>query len=423
MCAIIGYCGKKETFNKEFFEKLVKNAGDRGRDGHRVEHYELCGGYIAALGAWRARPVHEVEHAKIQPYDGVVHNGTIANAEQLGLKEGQVDSEILPTVLNRKTLTHFARSLKHVIGSYAIAAKTPCTVLVATNYKPIHYYAPNETDVYFASMERHFHNLLPFGVRPAIVEPYTAMDLRKKGTIILPRSEGEPPTALVTASAGLDSTVALADIIAKKYQPGLLYFRYGCRAEAQELKAVEAIAEWYNIPFHTLKINYDQMKGTSGIMTRDRAISGKEGMEFAHEWVPARNLVLLANATAFAEANGYHYITLGNNIDEGGSFPDNEEQFTYLFDKVLDYAVKANYKLRLITPLGHLTKIEIVKRGIALKAPFHLTHSCYQGNKAACGKCASCLFRLKAFQANKRIDPIKYKSLPTTDFWKDCKPL
>jgi 7-cyano-7-deazaguanine synthase len=165
------------------------------------------------------------------------------------------------------------------------------------------------------------------------------------------------------------------------------------------------------------------MKGDSGIMAIHKEIAGAEGMEFAHEWVPARNLVLLANATAFAEANGYHYIALGNNIDEGGSFPDNEEQFTYLFDKVLDYAVKANYKLRLVTPLGHLTKIEIVKRGIELKAPLHLTHSCYHGESLACGKCASCLFRLKAFQANHRLDPVKYRNLPDKDFWNNCEPL
>jgi 7-cyano-7-deazaguanine synthase len=418
MCSIYGAIGK--NLDPKFLEKLRMNAGDRGRDGGRLERYDLEDGYTAYLGAWRARPVHEVANGKLPPYDGVVHNGVIANAESLGLKEGQIDSEILPEILDRRSVTYFAKSLNQIKGSFAIACQTDNTILAAVNYKPLYYWSPNETDVYFSSMERHFHALLPFGVRPAVVEPYSAIDFRKKDIKILPRSEGEPPTALVTASAGLDSTVALADMISKKYQPSLLYFRYGCRAEYKELKAVEAIAKWYGIPFFTMKLDYDQMRGESAIMSKngEKEIAGVEGMEFAFENVPARNLVLLANATAFAEANGYHYLTLGNNIDEGGSYPDNEEEFTHLLDNVLNYAVKANYKLRIVTPLGHLTKIEIVKKGIKLKVPFHLTYSCYTSD-GPCGKCSSCLFRIKAFKSLGYADPLKYKSLPH-DFWEDC---
>lgn len=417
MCSIYGAIGK--NLDRSILEKLRKNAGDRGRDGGDMKSYELDGVW-GVLGSWRARPVHEVATGKQQPYDGVVHNGVIANAEALGLKEGQIDSEILPTVLDRSDLNSFARSLSQIRGSFAIACKTESTILAAVNYKPLYYWA-TESGVYFSSMERHFKGIMPFGVRPAVVEPYSAIDFRSKEIKILPRSEGEPPTALITMSAGLDSTVALAEMIHKKYQPGLLHFRYGCRAEVKEYEAIKELSKWYDIPYYEMELDYNQMKGDSAIMSKDKQIAGAEGMEFAFENVPARNLVILANATAFAEANGYHYLTLGNNIDEGGSYPDNEEEFTHLFDNLLNYAVKANYKLRLITPLGHLTKIEIVKRGIELKVPFHLTYSCYS-HEGPCGKCSSCLFRLKAFQSLGYIDPLNYKNLPE-DFWKDCKQL
>lgn len=407
MCAIFGAISR--NLDTEILKKLRENASDRGRDGGRMEFYELSDNFGAALGNWRAAPIHEIANGRLQPYDGVVHNGTIANDVKLGRQEGEIDSEVLPRVLKRTNIREFQRSLKQIIGSYAIACKTEDSIFLATNYKPIHYWSPNGEDVYFSSMERHFNGIVPFGTRPAVVEPYTCIDLRTKEVIMIPRSEGDPAKALMIMSSGLDSTVALAFLMDQKYEAGCLYFKYGARTEDIEWRHAKEIAEYYDIPFYTVTLDYKQMKGTSTIMTSEGDVSENSGMEFASEWVPARNLVMLANATAFAEANGYHYIALGNNLEEAGSHPDNEEQFTFLFDKVLDYAVNLNYKLRLISPLGHLMKTEIVKLGMQLRAPLHLSYSCYNGGEKHCGKCGSCKFRMGAFKRAGFIDPVDYE--------------
>ncbi len=423
MCAILGYIGKKDNFSQKLFDKLRQNASDRGRDGGRVEYYDLKDGYYGALSNWRAAPTHEVQNGRLQPYNMLVHNGTIANDKYLGAQPGEIDSEVLPRVLNRNSLAEFQRSIKQIVGSFAIAcvSKDKSTIYASVNYKPIHYWSPNGEDVYFSSMERHFNGLIPFGVRPAVVDPYTCIDFKSKQVLILPRSEGDPPDALMVMSAGLDSTVAIADLLEKKYNVGLLHFNYGCRSEEIERNAVNQIAEYYDLSLNTITLDYSKMKGTSSIMSKEGRIGDLSGMELAHEWVPARNLVMLANAAAFAEANKYHYIAIGNNLEEAGSHGDNEEQFTYLFDKVLDYAVNVNYKLRLISPLGNLMKTEIVKKGIELSVPFDLSYSCYSGNKKHCGRCGSCTFRLNAFKRAGVIDPVEYEQLPNTNFWEKCK--
>ena len=427
MCAIYGFFGFRKNFDAVLFDKLRQNAGDRGRDGHGEQLYDLTGDLMGIIGLWRGAPTHELQFARKPPYDGIVLNGTIVNDKYLGIQPGEIDSEVLPRVLNRNSLADFQHSLKQIIGSFAIAchSKDMSTIYAAVNYKPLHYWSPNSNDVYFSSMERHFNGIVPFGSRPVALDPYTCIDFRTKQTLILPRSEGAPPTALMIMSAGLDSTVALADLIHKKYKVSCLYFKYGCRTEDIEFRHAKNIAEYYDIPFYTVTLNYDQMKGKSSIMTNEGNIGKLSGMEYAHQWVPARNLVMLANATAFAEANGYHYIALGNNLEESGSHPDNEEQFTHLFDKTLDYAVNLNYKLRLVSPLGHLMKTEIVKRGIELYAPFRLSYSCYNGKEKHCGRCGSCMFRLNAFKRAGYIDPVeytdsRYEELPSVNFWEGC---
>lgn len=412
MCSIFGAFGKNVDIN--ILSQLRKNAGDRGRDGGRMEGYVLEGGYQCYLGNWRATPTTELQNARLQPYDGLVHNGTIANDKELGGRDGEIDSEVLARVLDRTDFWSLKSSLETVIGSYAIACHNGKSVFLACNYKPIYCWSPDRKTFYFSSMSRHFKNILPVGQEAFQIPPYLVVDLRlvvenQFSWAEIPRRNAK--RAVVIASSGLDSTTVAWKLKSEGYEVHLLHFQYGCLAETREKDAVARIAEALGATFTVIPIPYTQMAGKAAIMQNDseNVVCDIQGAEYAHEWVPARNLVMLSIAAAFSESSGYHIIALGSNLEESGAYPDNEEQFTYLFDKILDYAVQNGYELRLVTPVGNLMKHEIVKMGLELGVPYELTWSCYRNGERHCGTCGPCYMRQKAFQRNNKIDPVEYE--------------
>lgn len=402
MCSIFGAVG---PYDRRSLQQISDFAKDRGRDGGRYLEYDLANGDKAAIGNWRATPTTESADTDPQPYDGVVHNGTIANDRELGNPEGVIDSRVLPAVLDRSSIYGMAQSLTRIKGSYAIAAVSDNTVYLACNYKPLYYYRDRKGAVYFSSMERHLRCVCEPGTRPAKLEPYSVIDLATFNVVYLPRKRTNK--TLVICSAGLDSTVVAAQMIAQGRDVSLLHYRYGCQAGTREERAVTAIARALNTPLYFLDLDYSKYRGTSPLFGKAEDIaSGIAGSEYAHEWVPARNLVMLANAVAFAEANGFDAIALGNNLEESGAYPDNEEEFTHLLDGALDYAVQEGGRVRLLAPVGHLMKHEIVALGKSVNAPLHLTWSCYRGGEHHCGECGPCYMRKTAFYRNGLIDPV-----------------
>lgn len=401
MCSIYGALGQ---IDERAFAVLRAAARDRGRDGGGLRHYRLLDGRDAWLGNWRAAPTTEQPHVPPQPYEGVLHNGTIANDRALGNEEGAVDSQIIPKVIDRSSVKALADSLSHLQGSYALAVLSRGTVYLATNYKPLCYYDDGAC-VYFSSMERHLKGIIPFGRRPSKLTPYSVLDLTTHEEIALPRRLSRK--ALVIASAGLDSTVAAWKLKADGYAVTLLHFLYGCRAERREQERIKAIAEALGADCVFVPLDYRAYAGRSPLLnTEDTIAGGLTGAEFAYEWVPARNLLMIAHAVAYAEAHGFGVVALGNNLEESGSYPDNEEEFTTLLDGVLDYAVGNGVEVRLRAPVGNLMKHEIAALGVALGAPLHLTWSCYSGGEQHCGQCGPCFMRREAFSRQGLTDPV-----------------
>ena len=117
---------------------------------------------------------------------------------------------------------------------------------------------------------------------------------------------------------------------------------------------------------------------------------------------------MLSIATAYAESNGFDYIVLGNNLEEAGSYPDNEPEFIRRFNEILPFAVGDGKKVRVLMPVGDLMKHEIVALGKEVNAPMHLTWSCYKNEKLHCGKCGPCFMRMTAFEINDFNEVIEY---------------
>ena len=142
--------------------------------------------------------------------------------------------------------------------------------------------------------------------------------------------------------------------------------------------------------------------------TGDTIADGEAGAEYAFEWVPARNLIMLSVATGIAEAHGFGTLALGNNMEEAGAYPDNEQEFIRLLNDVMPYATADSKRVNIEMPVGAFVKHEIVKYGNEVNAPIGLSWSCYNDGEVHCGKCGPCYMRRHAHEMHNLVDPTQY---------------
>lgn len=405
MCTICG-----GTKLNEHFLAIFQNSLDRGRDYSNVFYRK---------GSWicnhRAVPTTEIENAEFnQPFGTdykIVHNGTVSNDKELGNPEGMIDSYIFSKVLDFTNITTIRDSLSKIIGSYALGIMKPDgNFYIACNYKPIFYTYDNENNFYFSSYKHHL-NMFDNVKR---LSPYTIMDSETREVIELPRQVFD--RALVIASAGLDSTAVAAYACATHKEVTLLHYNYGCLAETPELIRIKKIQEslnntYGNCSLYVMDLDLKFMAHASTLLNGEGVITeGIAGSEYAHEWVPARNLIMMSMAVGYAEANDFSYVYLGTNLEEGGAYADNEQQFIQDFNNCLYGAVQNGKYVEIRTPVGNLMKHEIVPFGLKYKAPFEHTWSCYRNGDKACGHCGPCFMRRTAFERNGLVDPIEYEN-------------
>jgi 7-cyano-7-deazaguanine synthase len=112
---------------------------------------------------------------------------------------------------------------------------------------------------------------------------------------------------------------------------------------------------------------------------------------------------------SWAEVIGAHKIYIGAVEEDSSGYPDCREVFYQAFNKVIETGTKPETRAEIVTPLIHMNKTAIVKKGAELGAPLHLTWSCYQNSEKACGRCESCVLRLKGFSGAGIKDPIPYE--------------
>jgi 7-cyano-7-deazaguanine synthase len=117
---------------------------------------------------------------------------------------------------------------------------------------------------------------------------------------------------------------------------------------------------------------------------------------------------MLAIATSWAEVLGANSIYIGAVAEDSSGYPDCRPEFYKAFEKTIAVGTKPETNIKIITPIIQLSKAEIVKKGLELKAPLHLSWSCYRSENLACGTCDSCALRLRGFANAGEIDPIVY---------------
>ena len=221
--------------------------------------------------------------------------------------------------------------------------------------------------------------------------------------------------AVVLASGGLDSTVTAAMAKQEGCQLFFLTIAYGQR-HAVEVDRARQVAAALGVANH-LVMNLDLHAIGGSALTGQTAVpkdrGGKERRKsIPVTYVPGRNLIFLSIAAAHAEVVGASFIYFGANVLDYSGYPDCRPEFIRAFEAAVMKATKAGMEgnpLHVKAPLLMLRKAEIIRRGIELHVPFHLTHSCYDPvGDQACGRCDSCLIRLEGFAKAGVVDPIAY---------------
>ncbi len=216
----------------------------------------------------------------------------------------------------------------------------------------------------------------------------------------------------------MDSTVCAA-LAARDFDAYGLHFSYGQRTESRELAAARAVAQ--SVGFKDLmELRTDLFRRIGGSALTDTSIPVPEtvfgvpeegahrtGAEVPVTYVPFRNAHFLAAAVSWAEVLGARTVLIGAVEQDSSGYPDCRPAFYDAFNALVASGTRDG-TIRVETPLIRLRKYEIVRLGVELGAPFHISWSCYAGEAEACGVCESCALRLRAFAEAGVPDPIPY---------------
>jgi len=222
---------------------------------------------------------------------------------------------------------------------------------------------------------------------------------------------------VVLLSGGLDSATALAVALAEGFEVYAMSFRYGQR-HAVELESARRIAEAYALEKH-LVVDIDlRAIGGSALTDQIEVPKRRSSLEMSSAipvtYVPARNTIFLSFALAWAERLSAQDIFIGVNALDYSGYPDCRPEYIEAFENMANLAtregVEGRMRLKINTPLIAMTKAEIIKTGIKLGVDYSLTHSCYDPgvDGLACGRCDSCLLRLRGFAEAGTADPLRY---------------
>jgi len=463
MCSIFGVIIKDvEKFKRSRnFEQIFKLSRARGMDANGIVHIDMkregflkiinvdmndfsaidniiknrCNDGDMFMGNCRAVPTTEImcgdDMNDYSPFisnsrDTVIaFNGIISNDDELCRAfdlhpQSKIDTSVICELVDKVGVDE---TIGHLDSGFALSiwnVDDPRTLVLVNNFKPIYIYE-NDEAIYYSSLEEYLSPLFKSTInKPLEVGPYEMIRLTSAGVSgrmsLIPEVNTKDQKCLVIASAGLDSTTVIG-IQKLKYQTvDLLHFTYGCKAESRELDRIKKIAQYYNCKLHIINMTslYKNIGGSTLLDPDSKIASGIKGTEKAMEWVPARNTVMLSVAIAFTESHKYDVISTGVNLEESGSYSDNEENFFIKFNKLMGNVTNMGNHVIIENPLKNCMKHDIVRIGLRLKVPYHLTWSCYESGSDGksdkgthiCGNCGPCYMRRIAFERNGKVDPL-----------------
>ncbi|NMB66258.1 MAG: 7-cyano-7-deazaguanine synthase QueC [Spirochaetes bacterium] len=220
---------------------------------------------------------------------------------------------------------------------------------------------------------------------------------------------------VVLLSGGLDSATAAVVAKSREFSLFALTFVYGQRHDV-EVEFARKLANFLRVASHeVINLPDSLFKSSSLIRTSGKEILNYHTDSIPTTYVPARNIVFLSMALAYAETINATHIFIGVNAVDYSGYPDCRPEFIEAFQKVVQMGTKSGIKgnpIIIETPLINLTKGEIIKLGISLGMDYSLTSSCYnpQIDGTPCGVCDSCRIRQKGFSEAGIPDPALHRN-------------
>ena len=225
--------------------------------------------------------------------------------------------------------------------------------------------------------------------------------------------------AIVLFSGGLDSTTCLAMVIDKYGKENViaLSLYYG-QKHSKELECAKKISKHYGVKHIKFDVSKIFESSNCSLLTDsteripeksyDEQLKETNGQPVT-TYVPFRNGLFLSIAASIAISNDCQEIYYAAHKDDaaGNAYPDCSADFNKTISKAI--FIGSGNAVNVKAPFISINKADIVKQGLSLKVPYEMTWSCYNGKEKPCGKCGTCIDRIKAFELNGVKDPLEYE--------------
>ena len=218
--------------------------------------------------------------------------------------------------------------------------------------------------------------------------------------------------AVLIYSGGMDSYTLLNQVIhdgLKSEELACLTFDYG-QKHNKEIVYAKNVCNELGITHKVIDItSINSLLGGSSLTDNIAIPEGHyEEDSMQSTVVPNRNMILLSLAVAYAVSLEADTVYYGAHSGDHAIYPDCRPEFVKKMDDVCRIA---NYQsVAINTPFLHDSKIEILRKGLALGLDYSKSWTCYNGRVEACGKCGACVERLEAFSENGKVDPLNYEN-------------
>lgn len=216
--------------------------------------------------------------------------------------------------------------------------------------------------------------------------------------------------SVVVLSGGMDSTVALAQTVAKYTANNVetITFNYGSKHNDRENLSAIKVSDHYGVKNTIVRLPFINELFKSDLLKSGGDVPDGHYADptMKRTVVPFRNGIMLSIAAGYAESVDADTVVLGNHVGDHAVYPDCREEFNNPMSQAIEQGTYK--KVKLVNPFGKVDKTEICRIGSTLKVPFELTWSCYKGGDVHCGKCGTCVERIEAFNLTGVQDPTVY---------------
>jgi 7-cyano-7-deazaguanine synthase len=211
---------------------------------------------------------------------------------------------------------------------------------------------------------------------------------------------------VVVLSGGPDSVTTAYWAKAQGYEVHAITFSYAQKAQV-EIKRARLLAARLGVGHLVVDLSPLRAvyQGVTSLVDEDIEVTSEFTKPII---VPFRNGVFLSVAVAYAESIGASHIFYGAHASDEPFYPDCRREFYKAFEEAT--RLGTDHEITIEAPFSDIPKSEVIKKAIELKVPLEQTWSCYLSGPLHCGRCESCLNRMKAFREAGVSDPTQYST-------------